>query len=80
MSEPGEAASPPHTPERRVHHRVRAVFTEACGLIAPYLLEGGETVSGFGLAHMLRNRYAELTEAEIHILISAATRYLQGRR
>lgn len=62
-----------------MHHRVRAVFSEACSLIAPYLVDGGATVSGFGLAHMLRNRYPELTDEEIHVLITAASRYLQGR-
>lgn len=79
MSEPGEAALSPHTPERRVHHRVRAVFSEACSLIAPYLVAGEVTVSGFGLTHMLRNRYPELTDEEIHVLIAAVTLYLQGR-
>ncbi|MFN3593490.1 MAG: hypothetical protein ACK4TK_02245 [Thiobacillaceae bacterium] len=79
MSEPAEPAPPAHTPERRVHHRVRAVFGEACAVIAPYLVDGGPTLSGFGLAHMLRNRYPELADAEIHVLITAATRYLQGR-
>lgn len=38
-----------------------------------------EPVSAFGMAHMLRNHYPELTDAEIHLLITAATHYLQGR-
>lgn len=76
------SADPPgsgHPAERRVHHRVRAVFSEACALSAPLLTDPAEPVSGFGMAHMLRNRYPELTDAEIHLLITAATHYLQGR-
>lgn len=65
--------------ERRVHHRVRAVFREACDLIAPLLIEPQPSVSSFGLAHMLRAHYPQLTDTEIHVLIAAATRYLQGR-
>lgn len=64
--------------ERRMHHRVRAVFSEACTLIAPYLVDGGPTLSGFGLALMLRNHYPDLTDEEIHILVTAAMRYLLG--
>ncbi len=66
-------------PERRVHLRVRAVFSEACALIATLLADPAGPISGFGMAHVLRNRYPELTDAEIHLLISAATHRLQGR-
>lgn len=68
-----------HQPERRVHHRVRAVFSEVCALIAPLLADPSGSISGFGMAPMLRNHYPELTDAEIHILITAATNYLEGR-
>ncbi len=66
-------------PERRVHHRVRAVYDEACALLAPMLTGEQEALSGFGLSHVLRNRFPGLTEAEIHILISAVTRLHMGR-
>lgn len=66
-------------PERRVHHRVRTVFSEACALLAPLLTDPAEPISAFGMAHMLRNRYPELTDTEIHILITAATKHMQGR-
>jgi len=79
MNTTADPPAPPHPSERRVHHRVRAVFSEACALIAPLLAEPAETISGLGMAHMLRNRYPELTDAEIHVLITAATHYLQGR-
>jgi hypothetical protein len=34
MSATADRPASGHTPERRVHHRVRAVFSEACALIA----------------------------------------------
>lgn len=68
-----------HQPERRVAHRVRAVFTEACALIAPLRADPAATISGFGMAQLPRNRYPEPTDAEIHALTSAATNYLQDR-
>lgn len=68
-----------HQPERRVHHRVRAVFSEACALIAPLLADLGGTISGYGLAQIMRNRYPELTDTELHVLIAATTNHLQGR-
>ncbi len=65
--------------ERRVHLRVRVVFSEACSRIAPPLTHPAEPLSAFGMAHMLRNHSPQLTDAEIHLLISATTQYLQGR-
>lgn len=76
---PADQTGSGHQPERRAHHRVCAVFSEACALIAPLLDDPAGTISGFGLAHMRRNRYPELTDAEIHVLITAATHYLLGR-
>ncbi len=58
---------------------MRAVFTQACTLLAPLLAGPAATISGFDMAHMLHNRYPELTDAEIHVLISAATNYQQDR-
>lgn len=68
--------------ERRVHHQVRAVFGEACALIAPLLLEADPAAqaSGFAMAHMVRNRFPELSAEEVHVLITAATRLKQERR
>lgn len=68
----------PAHPERRVHTRVRAVFAEACALLAPMLM-GGE-VSGYALAHIVRDRYPELSEEEVHVLITAAARLRQDPR
>jgi hypothetical protein len=57
---------------------VCAVFSEASSRIAPLLTDPAEPLSAFGLAHMLRNPYPEQTDAEIHLLTTAATQHLQG--
>jgi len=56
--------------ERRVHHKVREVFTEACALIASSLGKG-ETPEATA-ASILRHRYPELSTLEIHALVTAA--------
>lgn len=63
-------------PERRVHHTVRKVFSEACVLIAPMLVSSGNplNMSNFAIAHMLQNHFPELSITEVHILITAAER------
>ncbi len=58
--------------ERRVHHKVREVFTEACALIAPSLGKGG--MPDASAASILRQRYPELSALEIHVLVTAAVR------
>ncbi|MGQ9685119.1 MAG: hypothetical protein ACUVT2_02265 [Thiobacillaceae bacterium] len=58
--------------ERRVHHKVREVFTEACALIAPSLGKG--RMPDATIADMLRLRYPELSALEIHVLVTAAAR------
>lgn len=66
----------PVQPDRRVHHKVRKVFSEACVLIAPMLVSDGNplNMSSFAIAHMLQNHFPELTNTEVHILITAAER------
>jgi hypothetical protein len=74
------SADPPgsgHQPE--LHLQVPAVFSESYALLAPLLIDPAETMSGFAMAHMLDNRHPEPTDAEIHVLITAATHALQGR-
>lgn len=58
--------------ERRVHHKVREVFTEACALIAPSLGKG--EMPEATAASILRQRYPELSALEIHVLVTAAAR------
>jgi hypothetical protein len=62
--------------DRRQYHTVRRVFTEACELIAPMILQGfsGSGVSGYALVHMVHDRFPELTDEEVHVLLTAAMR------
>jgi hypothetical protein len=69
------AARHAEQPERRVHHKVRKVFAEACALIAP--ATGQNVVPDTSAALILRERYPELSALEIHVLITAASRGCQ---
>lgn len=64
------------TDERRRYHQVRAVFGEACALIAPLVLQGfsGAGMSGYALAHMVHDHFPELSDEELHVLVTTAMR------
>lgn len=66
--------------DRRVHLKVRAVFTQACELLAPFILDGQGSVTGFALSHMVRNHFPELTEGDVHVLITTALRMRDQQR
>lgn len=69
-------------PERRANDRVRAVFERAWDLLKPILEEarGGAEASGFSLVIRLRDEFPELSSADLHLLVSAATRMQRERR
>lgn len=71
MSAPTVSKGAAGQTERRVHHKVREVFAEACALIAPALAHGAPEASA---ANILRQRYPELSALEIHVLLTAAAR------
>lgn len=74
------AMNTPHTPEqseRRVHHKVRSVFAEACTLIGPAMSEAGDKAGN--AMDLLRARYPELSVLEIHVLITAVARLQQPK-
>ncbi len=72
MSAPSTPSGAAAQTERRVHHKVREVFVEACALIAPGLGKGD--LSDATAAGILRQRYPELSALEIHVLVTAAAR------
>lgn len=72
MSAPTVSKGAAGQTERRVHHKVREVFAEACALIAPALAQGGTPEAS--AASILRQRYPELSALEIHVLLTAAAR------
>jgi hypothetical protein len=59
---------------RRIHHRVREVFPEACALLVP-MLEGKGTVSSFALGRAAHDRFGDLGPIEVDILVKAIRRF-----
>ncbi len=68
--------------DRRVYHKVRDVFTRACTLIAPLLLDqkNEDKSSGYYISQVLRNHFPELSSTEVHVLVTAAVRVQQEMR
>lgn len=77
-----ETSSWPLQNERRVHHEIRAIFVQACALLAPFFAETKETpsMSRFGMAHMLNDHFPTLSSAEAYIAVSAIERLQQDKR
>lgn len=69
--------------ERRVHSQLREIFTEAIELVRPFF-DGNAIWCGVPLGHfaqrMLRERYPELTTAEIYVFVTAAKRVYAAER
>jgi hypothetical protein len=70
--------------DRRVHARVREIFEDAVECVRPFF-EPGSLWSEVPLAHFayraLRDRYPDLTFAEIYVFVGAAARiYAAGRK
>jgi hypothetical protein len=69
--------------ERRVHARLREVFAEAIELVRPFF-DGNAIWCGVPLGHfaqrVLRERFPELTAAEIYIFVMAARRVYAAER
>lgn len=70
------------TPERRQHYEVRAVFVSACEVLAP-IVEGNakvKTVSAFGMAQILVDRFPTLTVSQAHIVIATVEKMHNDQR
>ena len=72
--------------ERRKYQRVREIFEEACGYLAPLIAENAkvQTVSSFAMTHILQEHFPDLSSEEIHIVIVTAEKMhvserLQGK-
>lgn len=68
--------------ERRANPRVREVFVQSCELLAPFVAQNAnvKTVSHFAMAHMLTAHFAQLSSAEIHIVILTVERLHKQNR
>lgn len=72
----------PNIPERRQHHEVREVFVSACEVIAPIVASNAKvkTVSAFGMAQILIDRFPTLTSSQAHIVIATAEKLHYDKR
>lgn len=63
--------------DQRRYHRVREIFTEAYDLLAPFFARESRWANST-LDHLAyrvaRDRYPELSAAEVHVLIVACSR------
>lgn len=68
--------------ERRVYHEVRAIFVEACMLLAPLVQNSDKTVrmSGFAMAHVIKNKFPDLSNADVSIIIATVERLQRENR
>ena len=70
------------TPERRQEHAVRAVFISACEVLAPIVASNAKvkTVSAFGMAQILIDRFPTLTASQAHIVITTVEKLHYDKR
>ncbi|AWI80103.1 MAG: hypothetical protein CVU19_08180 [Betaproteobacteria bacterium HGW-Betaproteobacteria-13] len=78
MNSPAAAHSmQEETAEQRRYHRVREIFDEASVLIAPFFARESRWANST-LDHLayrvVRDRYPELSAAEVHVLVVACAR------
>lgn len=75
-------STPHHDSERRQHHQVREVFVDACEVLAPIVASNAKlkTVSAFGMARILIDRFPTLTPSEAHIVIATAEKMHYDKR
>ncbi len=68
--------------ERREHHAVRGVFVQACVLLLPLIKDNEKVLStsSFAMAHILEDRFPELSYSEAHIIITTAERLNRENR
>ncbi|MCK9258902.1 MAG: hypothetical protein RBT39_00045 [Azoarcus sp.] len=68
---------PEEADEQRRYHRVREIFDEASVLIAPFFARESRWANST-LDHLayrvVRDRYPELSAAEVHVLVVACSR------
>ena len=83
MDQTETTAGRPHTdPERRQHHRLRAIFEEALDIVEPFFLPENQW-SHHGLDHLayrtLRERFPDMSFEEVRVLVVAAKRIFDAR-
>lgn len=69
-------------PERRQHHRLRAIFEEALDIVEPFFAPENQW-SNHGLDHLayrtLREHFPDMSFEEVRVLVVAAKRIFDAR-
>jgi len=68
--------------ERREYHEVRAIFVQACNLLAP-MFQGKDKdmrMSGFAMAHIVKSNFPELNGTEVQIVVKTIERLQRENR
>jgi hypothetical protein len=76
------SSAPPNIPDRRKNTEIREIFVSACEILAP-IIEGNAkvlTVSAFGMARMLHDRFPALTTSQVQIVIATAEKLYFKKR
>jgi len=71
----------PEQEDRRVNHELRAIYVEACTLLAPLVLGKDKTLmSGFAKAHFVRNNFPSLSSADAQLVVTIVERMHRENR
>lgn len=72
----------PEPADRPVPHQVRDVFESACRFLAPVMAGNDQviTISNFAMTHMLNDRFPDLSQAEIQIVILTVQKIHRSER
>lgn len=68
--------------ERRQHHVLREIFSDACRFITPLIQSADKVlgVSNFALMHAVKDRYPQLSATEAQVLVVTVQRlHREGR-
>ena len=75
-------SAPPNIPDRRNNTEIREIFVSACEILAPIIARNAKvlTVSAFGMARMLHDRFPTLTASQAQIVIATAEKLYFEKR
>ncbi|MDP3088433.1 MAG: hypothetical protein Q8M99_09655 [Methylotenera sp.] len=76
------SSAPPNIPDRRNNMEIRDIFVSACEILAPIISSNAKvlTVSAFGMARMLQDRFPTLTASQVQIVIATAEKLYFEKR
>lgn len=72
----------PAQDEQREYHEVRAIFVQACNLLAP-MFQGQDKaarMSAFAMGHIVKSHFPELSGTEVQVVITTIERLQRENR